>query len=89
MFFVDVNIYIVKHGKNQPSITDICKHYYEKEKDSFLLISKTISFEEKICNEINVKANICDKAKLLKTNNIYFEIDRKGYVVMKMQRKNH
>lgn len=56
--------------------------YVKKGKDCFLLISKAISYEEKMCNEINVKAKV-------KTSNIYFDIDRKSYVFMKKQWKKH
>ena len=40
---------------------------------------------EKLYNEMNVKVNLCDKAKLIKTNNIYYENNENDYLVIKKQ----
>ena len=45
--------------------------------------------EEKLYNEINVKVSFCDKAKLIKTNNIYCENNEKDYTNIEKTKKKY
>ena len=52
-----------------------------------LIILDAISIEENLFNKINVKVNFCDKAKLIKTNNICCENDERDYVLIEKTKK--
>lgn len=39
-----------------------------------------MSIKEKLCNEMNVKVNFYEEAKLTKINNNYYEGNEKNYI---------
>ena len=59
----------------------------EQKKAVLLLIPNDMSIKEKLCNEMNVKVNFYDKAKLMKINNVYYENNEKDYVVIEKTKK--
>ena len=60
----------------------------KKKKPLLILIPDAISIEEKLYIEMNVKVNFCGKAKLIKTNNIYYEASEKDSPAIKNREKS-
>ena len=93
---VDITVLFIHKSIKQPFASN---QYYERKKimTVLILISNGVWIEEKLCSKMNLNVNICDKAKFIKANFIYYDNNEKDNLdreknkktKKKKQRKRH
>lgn len=66
----------IKQSNNRRYLINIIK----EKKAVFLSVPNDMSIKEKLCNEMNVKVNFYEEAKLTKINNNYYEGNEENYI---------